>query len=56
MGIPNADNMRSLSNMMTPLKRVGTAEEAASALFFLACPWSSYVTGQVLEVNGGQFM
>lgn len=36
-----------------PLQRVGTAEEAAGAVLLLASPLASYVTGQVLEVNGG---
>jgi 3-oxoacyl-[acyl-carrier protein] reductase len=33
--------------------RVGTASEVAEALLFLASPRSSYITGQVLHVNGG---
>jgi len=39
-----------------PLKRGGTPEEAAGAILMLCCPWASYITGQVLEVNGGAFM
>lgn len=38
---------------MIPMHRTGTAEEVASAVSFLAGPESSYVTGQVLAVNGG---
>lgn len=37
----------------TPMKRVGTPEEAANAITFLAMPASSYVTGQFLAVDGG---
>jgi len=36
-----------------PLKRGGTPEDIANACVFLASDLSSYVTGQVLHVNGG---
>lgn len=38
------------------LGRPGTAEEAAGCLLFLASDLSSYVTGHVMECNGGRFM
>jgi 3-oxoacyl-[acyl-carrier protein] reductase len=38
-----------------PMGRAGTPEEVVGAVLFLASPaMSSYVTGQVIEVNGGQ--
>ena len=40
-----------------PLQRLGTAQDCAGMALFLACDGlSGYVTGQVIEVNGGQFM
>ena len=37
----------------TPLGRIGRAEEAARAIFYLASEQSAFVTGQVLQVDGG---
>lgn len=39
-----------------PLGRVGKPEDVAAAVAYLAGPAASYVTGQVLRVNGGLFM
>lgn len=38
-----------------PLKKMGTPEDVASAVAYLASPEAAYVTGQVLAVNGGLF-
>ena len=37
----------------TPLGRLGTPEEVAEAIFFLAGGTSRFITGQVLQVDGG---
>ena len=39
-----------------PLKRLGTADDIAAAVCFLASNEASYITGQVLAVNGGMYM
>jgi 3-oxoacyl-[acyl-carrier protein] reductase len=39
-----------------PLQRLGTVEDVASAAAFLLSDMSLYITGQVLQVNGGLYM
>jgi 3-oxoacyl-[acyl-carrier protein] reductase len=41
---------------MIPLGRVGTPEDVANAVSFLASDEASYITGHVLNVNGGMLM
>jgi len=38
-----------------PLGRLGTAEECAGAILYLVSPLASYVTGQSIDINGGQW-
>lgn len=39
-----------------PLGRAGTPEETAVAIVFLVSPQARYITGEIIEVNGGQLM
>jgi len=49
--LENAD-VDSLARMV-PLRRLGTPEDVAAAVAFLMSPGASYITGQILSVNGG---
>lgn len=51
-------NEQQRAAMMTqiPLDRAGTAEDVAHAVNFLASDQASYITGHVLDVNGGMYM
>ncbi len=40
----------------TPLRRVGTPEDIAAAVKFLVSDEAAFITGHVLDVNGGIYM
>jgi NAD(P)-dependent dehydrogenase (short-subunit alcohol dehydrogenase family) len=50
---PDAQEQMWRWGQLTPMGRWGTAEDVASAVSFLLSEESSYITGQVLAVNGG---
>jgi NAD(P)-dependent dehydrogenase (short-subunit alcohol dehydrogenase family) len=41
---------------LVPLARIGTPEEVAGPILFLAGEASKYITGEVLHINGGALM
>jgi 3-oxoacyl-[acyl-carrier protein] reductase len=51
LGFP--ENVREKIIRLTPLGRIGTVEEAAGVILFLASPFSDYITGQIIKVSGG---
>lgn len=51
----SAETMGQLAEEV-PLGRIGSAEEVAKAIYFLASEEASYITGQVLGVNGGFYI
>jgi len=51
-----SDEIKQNAVKLIPVGRVGTAEDVASAVVFLASEEASYITGHVLNVNGGMLM
>jgi len=51
-----SDEFKQNALKMIPLGRVGTAEEVANCVTFLASEEAAYITGHVLNVNGGMLM
>ena len=47
------DALRTAMEQGTPLKRIGDPEEIAATVLFLASPAGGYMTGKVVEVDGG---
>jgi 3-oxoacyl-[acyl-carrier protein] reductase len=50
------DELKQNALKLIPLGRVGTADDVATAVAFLASEEASYITGHVLNVNGGMLM
>lgn len=48
------DELRDEIVAVTPLGRIGEADEVAEAALFLASPAASFITGQILAVDGGR--
>jgi 3-oxoacyl-[acyl-carrier protein] reductase len=62
-GFIDTDMTKSLSDVQRqtllgkiPLGRLGTPDDIASAVTFLASPQAAYITGATLHVNGGMYM
>ncbi len=51
--VMQTDDLRQALEASTPLHRIGDPEDIAAAVVYLASPAGSYITGKVLEVDGG---
>lgn len=51
-----SDDVKKALAAQIPLERLGEAQDVANAALFLASEESSYITGQVISVNGGMYM
>jgi len=49
-------NTRDMYRAMIPLGRLGRGEDVAAAVTFLAGAGGSYITGQVIHINGGMYV
>jgi len=52
-GMPGNDLLEAAVRAATPLRRIGTPDELAQVVLFLASPAASWITGQVLHADGG---
>lgn len=50
------DAVKESINTQIPLKRMGSSEEIANTVYFLAGEENTYITGQVINVDGGMLM
>jgi enoyl-[acyl-carrier protein] reductase III len=50
---PNYEQMKREVSERTPFKRIGTPEEVADVVVFMASPQASWITGQTVIVDGG---
>ena len=51
-----SENVRAELAKQIPMGKLGTPRDVANAVRFLASPWASYISGQVIHVNGGMYM
>jgi 3-oxoacyl-[acyl-carrier protein] reductase len=53
-GLP--DQAKDAFMTVTPMKRAGSPEDVAGVVYFLSSPDSDYITGQVINIDGGLLM
>jgi NAD(P)-dependent dehydrogenase (short-subunit alcohol dehydrogenase family) len=52
-GIIKDDTLRNHVTNLIPMKRIGSAQEAANYIIFLLSEKASYITGNVTQIDGG---
>jgi 3-oxoacyl-[acyl-carrier protein] reductase len=50
------ENVKEAFLQQIPFKRIGRPEDIAEAVYWLCSPQASYITGQIVHVNGGMYM
>ena len=56
MTVGLSDKQREMLLADIPMKRLGSPDDVAAAVAFLASPAAAYITGETLHVNGGMYM
>ena len=51
-----SDEVKTNINAQIPMKRMGTPEDVANLVYFLGSEESSYITGQLIHIDGGMMM
>jgi 7-alpha-hydroxysteroid dehydrogenase len=51
--VMSSEELKSAMEESTPLRRLGQVEDIAAAILYLVSPAGSYVTGKIVEVDGG---
>ena len=51
--VMSSDELRTAMEDATPLRRLGHVDDIASAILYLVSPAGAYVTGKIIEVDGG---
>jgi len=51
--VMSSDELRTAMEEATPLRRLGQVEDIAATIVYLTSPAGSYVTGKIIEVDGG---
>ena len=50
------DDIRAEIEAEIPLRRIPPQDDIANSVVFFASPWSRVITGQTLDVNGGEYL
>ena len=51
-----AENIKTMLTSKIPMSKLGTGDDVANTVAFLASDAASYITGETIHVNGGMYM